>query len=293
MEIKFSVLSIFSVFILNSEILVESTYYCSGVTDPCTVAGVLFEPYARTQNCPYDGTQPHAPCDRYKTPGWYKSDEPILDQCPTLSSCGAIYPVWFNGTLPQVADGVVSGKLCKTGFSSCCVKEYDVQIKNCGTYYVYCLPALDACPERFCFGTNGTCEYPTTTSTTTSTTTQTTTSTSTTTETTTSTSTTLPSTTILTSQTTDKNIDKENVPSKECKDLKRRNTVLTAIVVVLCLVLFSLVGHSTYKFIRKKMRERGISQSRVELVPEEWKHEANQDSVEGSNGVPPHLHFRV
>ncbi|XP_062576938.1 uncharacterized protein LOC134238846 [Saccostrea cucullata] len=265
MEIKFSSLTTVCVFILNSETNVESTYYCGGVTDPCTAAGELFEPYARTPNCPYDGTQPHVPCDRYKTPGWYRSDEPILDQCPALSSCGAIYPVWYNGTLPQVADGVVSRKLCKTGFSDCCVKEYDVQIKNCGTHHVYCLPALDACPERFCFGTNGTCEYPTTTSTTTSTTTETTTSTSTTTDTTTSTSTTtaLPSTTILT---TYKGTDEENALSKDYKDLKKKNKALVVTVVILSLILICLGSYIAYTFYRKRMREREISQSRVELV---------------------------
>ncbi|XP_062577942.1 oncoprotein-induced transcript 3 protein-like isoform X1 [Saccostrea cucullata] len=255
MKMKFSILSIFSVFILNSEINVESTYYCGGVTDPCTAAGELFEPYARTRNCPYDGTKPHVPCDRYKTPGWYRSDEPILDECPALGSCGTVYPVWFNGTLPEVADGVVSRKLCKTGFSSCCVKEYNVQIKNCTTHHVYCLPALDACPERFCFGKHGPCEYPTTTA-------------------------------VQTTQTTTEQ-------GKRYKDLERRYTMVIVIVVILVCCLIGLGSTITFIFVRKKMRDREISQSRVELVPEEYRHDTVQGVTGESNGVPPHLHFQV
>ncbi|XP_056015364.1 uromodulin-like isoform X4 [Ostrea edulis] len=152
---------------------VESTYYCSGSGDPCTQASTLFENYARTENCKHDGV--HSPCDRYITPGWYVTDNPILDQCPDLLSCGAVYPVWFNGSLPTSGDGIVTEKLCKTGFFDCCTRTYDIQIKNCGTHYVYCLPALDACPERICFGTNGSCEYPTTTTPTTTSTIPTTT----------------------------------------------------------------------------------------------------------------------
>ncbi|XP_048767397.2 oncoprotein-induced transcript 3 protein-like [Ostrea edulis] len=138
----------------------DTTYYCSTSPDPCTSSDTLFESYARTQNCPHDSQ--YSPCDRYITPGWYRANDSILDQCPNLNSCGAIYPVWLNDSLPNVGDPIVTKTLCKTGFSDCCVGQYDIQIKNCGTFYSYCLPALDGCPERVCFGTNGSCEYPTT-----------------------------------------------------------------------------------------------------------------------------------
>ncbi|XP_061171267.1 oncoprotein-induced transcript 3 protein-like [Saccostrea echinata] len=151
------------VFMTLSAILLniaDSTFYCNTSPDPCSSSTSLFEPFARTRNCPYETK--YSPCDRYITPGWYKSDDPILDQCPTLNTCGAIYPVWMNDSLPNIGDLVITKKLCKTGFSDCCSKEYDIQIKNCGSFYVYCIPALDACPERICFGTNGSCEYPVT-----------------------------------------------------------------------------------------------------------------------------------
>ncbi|XP_062600781.1 oncoprotein-induced transcript 3 protein-like [Saccostrea cucullata] len=141
--------------------LVDSTFYCNFSPDPCSSSNTLFEPFDRTRNCVFDSN--YSPCDRYLTPGWYKSDDPILNQCPPLNKCGTLYPVWLNDSLPNAGDPVTTKKLCKTGFTDCCSKEYDIQIKNCGSFYVYCLPALDSYPERICFGTNGSCEYPVTT----------------------------------------------------------------------------------------------------------------------------------
>ena len=109
----------------------------------------------------------------------------MLTQCPSLLSCGALYPVWLNGkinfqynnvkmqfcdsqtkpvisyfyilsegSLPSLSDGIVNRKACKVGFESCCTRSYDIQIKHCGSFYAYCLAALDTCPERYCFGSN-------------------------------------------------------------------------------------------------------------------------------------------
>ena len=58
----------------------------------------------------------------------------------------------FQGTLPTISDGVVDREACKVGFDSCCTKTYNIQIKHCGSFYAYCLAALDTCPERYCFG---------------------------------------------------------------------------------------------------------------------------------------------
>nr|XP_022293354.1 uromodulin-like [Crassostrea virginica] len=142
-----------------------SLYYCS-VSDPCAEANVssFFEPYARFENCQHNN---NGFCDRYITPKWYRVNDVMLTQCPSLLSCGTLYPVWLNGTLPTTSDGVVDRKACKVGFESCCTRSYDIQIKHCGSFFAYCLAALDTCPERYCFGKNGTCEISTTTTTTT------------------------------------------------------------------------------------------------------------------------------
>ncbi|XP_022287221.2 uncharacterized protein LOC111099976 [Crassostrea virginica] len=137
-----------------------AVYYCS-VSDPCGQANStsFYEPYARFENCQHDNKNSF--CDRYITPQWYRVDDVMLTQCPSLLSCGALYPVWLNGSLPSLTDGIVNRKACKVGFESCCTRSYDIQIKHCGSFYAYCLAALDTCPERYCFGKQGTCEIPT------------------------------------------------------------------------------------------------------------------------------------
>lgn len=227
---KFSSVALISIIININVFLqrVHATYYCNlGSSDPCMIALAMYDPYARTGNCEYNGV--YAPCDRYIVPGWYKSDDLVLDQCPTLNSCGAVYPIWMNGSFPLVADGVVSRTLCKTGFEGCCVRQYDLQIKNCGNSYVYCLPALDSCPERFCFGSNGTCIYPTS-----------------------------PSAATTKGQ--------EIVPLTKYNDLESRYTVTIAVVIVLVSVLIVIAICLTVRYIRKKKKEREIGQSKAELI---------------------------
>nr|XP_022317710.1 oncoprotein-induced transcript 3 protein-like [Crassostrea virginica] len=249
----------FTLFLNSLIISVNSTYYCNvGSADPCTTASSLFEPYARTTNCPYDGTV--APCDRYITPGWYTADDVILDQCPVLNSCGAVYPVWMNGTFPLVSDGVVTRTLCKTGFEGCCVRDYDLQIKNCGSHYVYCIPALDTCPERICFGTNGSCEYPTTTTTPT--------------------------------VTTESDSD-EKVPIKEYRDLESRYVAIIVVVVILLIIgVTATITVAVRKFYKLKSH-REISQSRTELVGEREKTQSITPVESNYEQTPPYVDFNA
>lgn len=124
--------------------------------DPCVVANekLPFEPEARYVNC---GPTSSPYCDRYITPGWYRYDGRMWDQCPELASCGAVYPSWLNGSHPTEVNTEVEGSVCKVGFGSCCTSRVTIKIRNCGQFMAYCLPALDTCPERYCFGESGPC----------------------------------------------------------------------------------------------------------------------------------------
>lgn len=125
--------------------------------DPCEVANetVSFEPEARYVNCgPSSGP---SYCDRYIVPGWYRYSERMWDQCPSLTKCGAVYPYWLNGTHPTEVNSEVQRSVCKVGFASCCERQVTIKIRNCGQFMAYCLPALDSCPERYCFGESGPC----------------------------------------------------------------------------------------------------------------------------------------
>lgn len=67
--------------------------------DPCEVANSRepFEPEARFVNCDYNTYS--SLCDRYITPGWYRYKSNMLDRCPSLLNCGALYPNWLNGKI--------------------------------------------------------------------------------------------------------------------------------------------------------------------------------------------------
>ncbi|XP_061171057.1 uromodulin-like, partial [Saccostrea echinata] len=120
--------------------------------DPCIESNLqtLTQTEYRSMNCGYK--QGRGYCDDHLTAGWYKADSPIMNQCPKLLSCGSIYPVWMNGSVPNIGDGVVTRQACQRGFHSCCSKSYDIKVKNCGKYTAYCLKGLDTCPSRYCFG---------------------------------------------------------------------------------------------------------------------------------------------
>ncbi|KAK3102795.1 hypothetical protein FSP39_013969 [Pinctada imbricata] len=64
-------------------------------TDPCA-AGISYlpNPERRSDNCEYKQDQK---CDDLISSTWYKTEEPMLDYCPGISCCGALYPIWLNG----------------------------------------------------------------------------------------------------------------------------------------------------------------------------------------------------
>nr|XP_022304413.1 flocculation protein FLO11-like isoform X3 [Crassostrea virginica] len=132
----------------------QNLFFCEN-EDPCVSANAKtpFEPEARFSNCGITNTL----CDRYIPPGWYRYNDRMLDRCPSIGSCGSVYPNWLNGSHPVGVNSEVERIVCKVGFSGCCEQQYKIKIRNCGLYMAYCLPALDTCPERYCFGETGSC----------------------------------------------------------------------------------------------------------------------------------------
>ncbi|XP_048756967.2 uncharacterized protein LOC125667484 isoform X1 [Ostrea edulis] len=130
-----------------------SFWFCDS-TDPCHAANTSepFEPDFRAENCQYVNHASRQLCDRYITPGWYRFAQDMLNHPPMLLSCAAVYPSWLNGTLPTVEGEEVERTVCKVGFRDSCVRKVAIKIKHCGSFKAYCLPALDSCSERFCFG---------------------------------------------------------------------------------------------------------------------------------------------
>ncbi|XP_062618282.1 uncharacterized protein LOC134279884 [Saccostrea cucullata] len=129
----------------------QSLYHCiSEKACENATAATLFEPKHRAVNCRYNGSENY--CDRYITPGWYRFNFDMVTYPPALGSCGTLYPYWLNGTIPLGDKEEISGTVCQVGFSHTCTKKVTIRILNCRVFRAYCLTALDACPERYCFG---------------------------------------------------------------------------------------------------------------------------------------------
>lgn len=93
-------------------------------------------------------------CDLYATNGntWYRSEYNMTTSCVEVDSCGSIGPLWMNGTIPALDDGIVDRVGCRRSWDSCCSHHYNLRVKNCNYFTVYCFLELpSSCPERYCF----------------------------------------------------------------------------------------------------------------------------------------------
>ncbi|XP_078359039.1 oncoprotein-induced transcript 3 protein-like [Oculina patagonica] len=95
-------------------------------------------------------------CDNSLPPGWYRFLNPAGDQmassCSSVPSgkCGTVVTGWLSTAHPKMMDGVVSGKVCFRWGSSCCQWSQDIQLRDCGRFFVYKLGKTIACPMGFC-----------------------------------------------------------------------------------------------------------------------------------------------
>ena len=94
-------------------------------------------------------------CDSKIGPGWFRFDgaagKRMASSCPPIWKCGALATGWLSGGHPSVADGQVNRKVCFNWVNSGCYQwSTNIQVKNCGSYYVYYLSGTPACPLRYC-----------------------------------------------------------------------------------------------------------------------------------------------
>jgi len=67
-----------------------------------------------------------------------------------MNHCGTHSPGWLNGAHPSRSDGVVSRTVCYNWDNDCCKWKNDIQVRNCGGYYVYELVHPPICNLRYC-----------------------------------------------------------------------------------------------------------------------------------------------
>ena len=100
----------------------------------------------------YDYVTVKPKCDNTLN-GWYRfqgaAGTNMVTTCPPRKRCGAFFPIWLSGGHPTVAEGKVTRNVCINKFA-CCQKSFPIQVKNCGSYYIYKLGSLVDCPSRYC-----------------------------------------------------------------------------------------------------------------------------------------------
>ncbi|KAL9963299.1 hypothetical protein ACROYT_G032486 [Oculina patagonica] len=92
-------------------------------------------------------------CD-YNLNGWYRfqgaAGTRMATSCPSEERCDTTSPGWLDGAHPTVAEGTVTRKVCFHMLGSCCSMKSFIQVKNCGSYYIYSLVPTPQCNMRYC-----------------------------------------------------------------------------------------------------------------------------------------------
>lgn len=71
-------------------------------------------------------------------------------KCVDTMRCGAKAPGWLFDGHPRVAEGVVIRTVCYHWADDCCYYKNDIQVKNCGGYFVYKFERPPASNLRYC-----------------------------------------------------------------------------------------------------------------------------------------------
>ena len=68
--------------------------------------------------------------------------------------CGTSASGWMNGAHPTVAQGKVTRKVCFSLGGVCCNWSNNIEVVNCGQYYVYKLSPVPDCYLSYCGSDN-------------------------------------------------------------------------------------------------------------------------------------------
>ena len=86
--------------------------------------------------------------------GWYrmmgKAGDQIPEKCVPTRRCGTFATGWLNGKHPTKEEGVVTREVCYNWKDNCCTWKNNIQVRNCGDFYVYDLIPSPGCNFRYC-----------------------------------------------------------------------------------------------------------------------------------------------
>lgn len=75
----------------------------------------------------------------------------MLTTCIPILHCNTHAPGWlFNGTHPEMHEGIVPRRVCFHWSNDCCYFKTDIKVRSCGSFYAYELGPPSACQLRYC-----------------------------------------------------------------------------------------------------------------------------------------------
>ena len=84
----------------------------------------------------------------WKGPNWYKVDgkagNRIADEDVDYCHCNTDATGYINGSHPTTVGETVIRTVCFRWFSNACSYQIDIQIRNCGNYYLYHLENVES-----------------------------------------------------------------------------------------------------------------------------------------------------
>ena len=93
-------------------------------------------------------------CDKNLTEDWYRfsawAGTNMPTHCLPYHRCSTDLPGWMDGAHPTVDEGVVSRKVCFSGFGNCCYRNIIINVRNCSSFFVYRLKPVSHCNSRYC-----------------------------------------------------------------------------------------------------------------------------------------------
>ena len=97
-------------------------------------------------------------CDNTLPTGWYRfgggAGIMMATSCVPGNRCGTLATGWMNGAHPTVAEGKVTRKVCYNWGENCCRMSIEIEVLDCGVYYIYKLIPSPGCPSRYCGSDN-------------------------------------------------------------------------------------------------------------------------------------------
>eukprot|EP00111_Clytia_hemisphaerica_P018122 TCONS_00053616-protein len=150
---------LFCIYLLISPVLTQ---------DPCIDYILNQDEDSWKRSITYQNVTDNKRCDRLGwKEGWHRftseSGTTMPTECPSLNSCGTMFPIWTNGSHPTSLNQEKTLSACISTHIDCCSYPYDIKVKKCkdnttgDDFFTYYLPPVPGCDMGYCIGQENPC----------------------------------------------------------------------------------------------------------------------------------------